>query len=361
LINIGGFFGVATAYLAKYVGFWAAYLLPGIIYFLLPVLLFFVNHKLVKHPPGGTALGDFVSVNMLCLRKAGLKGFGRKGFWEHAKPSVLAASGDTRHVNWTDDFVEDTRRTMAACAIFLFFPIQQINDGGLGAAANAQSAALTSNGVPNDVLDNLNPLAIIVLIPIMNHGIYPLLRRLGIRFGPIARMTFGFFIAAIGAVAYVIIQHYIYKTSPCGKFATDCDIGDGVSPLSLWLYAIPTAVTACSEVFINVTAFGLAYSRAPPNMKGFVMSLQLFMTAISTAISLATADALKDPNFVIAFAVPCGIGFGTAFIFYYLFRHLDDEDFFVHVDDIVVPGGPNRSSDEEHSSITSKEVNQEKL
>jgi dipeptide/tripeptide permease len=93
---------------------------------------------------------------------------------------------------------------MAACAIFLFFPIQQINDGGLGAAANAQSASLTSNGVPNDVLDNLNPLAIIVLIPIMNHLIYPLLRKMGIRFGPIARMTFGFLVAAITLLSNTI-------------------------------------------------------------------------------------------------------------------------------------------------------------
>ena len=32
LVNVGGFFGVATAYLAKYVGFWSSYLLPTIIY-----------------------------------------------------------------------------------------------------------------------------------------------------------------------------------------------------------------------------------------------------------------------------------------------------------------------------------------
>lgn len=105
---------------------------------------------------------------------------------------------------------------MSACAIFLFFPIQQINDGGLGAAANAQSASLTSNGVPNDVLDNFNPLAIILLIPIMNYGVYPLLRKWGIKFGPVARMTFGFLIASIGASSYAVIQHYIYQTSPCG-------------------------------------------------------------------------------------------------------------------------------------------------
>jgi dipeptide/tripeptide permease len=246
---------------------------------------------------------------------------------------------------------------MGACAVFLFFPIQQINDGGLGAAANAQSAALTSNGAPNDVLDNFNPLAIMVLIPIMNHGVYPLLRKLKIRFGPIKRMKFGFLIASLGASAYVVIQHYIYKTSPCGKYATDCEIGTGVSPLSLWLYAIPTGVTACSEVFINITAYGLAYSRAPPQMKGFVSAISLFMTAISTAISMATADALHDPNFVIAFAVPCGIGFVTAFVFYFLFGYLDDEEFFVHIGDSPMLNIPRRSNDEEdHGSLGEKDV-----
>ena len=146
-------------------------------------------------------------------------------------------------------------------------------------------------------------------------------------------MTFGFLIAAIGASSYAIIQHYIYKTSPCGDAASTCEIGTGVSPLSLWLYAIPVGVTACSEVFINVTAYGIAYSRAPPNMKGFVMALSLFMTAISTAISLATADVIQDPYLVWAFAAPVIIGFVAAFVFYYIFRHLDDEEFFVHVDE----------------------------
>ncbi|KAL3423963.1 MFS peptide transporter [Phlyctema vagabunda] len=347
LINVGAFFGVATAYLAKYVGFWASYLLPTIIYLMLPVFLFFVNKRLVKYPPGGSALGKFVSVNVLCLRKAGLRGFGRKGFFDRAKPSQLAASGDNRVVTWDDKFVEDVRRTMGACAIFLFFPFQQINDGGLGAAANAQSASLTSNGVPNDVLDNLNPLAIIILIPIMNHGVYPLLRKMGIRFGPIARMTFGFLVAATGASSYAVIQHYIYKTSPCGNRASTCELGTGVSHLSLWLYAIPTAVTACSEVFINVTAYGIAYSRAPHDMKGFVMALSLFMTAISTAISLATAEAIQDPYLVWAFAAPSVAGFIAAGVFWFLFRHLDDEDFFVGEDERVAITRSSTVGDEE--------------
>jgi hypothetical protein len=69
----------------------------------------------------------------------------------------------------------------------------------------------------------------------------------------------------------------------------------------------------------------MAYTRAPPNMKGFVMALQLFMTAISTAISLATAEVIQDPYLVWAFAVPSIIGFVAAFVFYWLYRELDNE------------------------------------
>jgi dipeptide/tripeptide permease len=137
-------------------------------------------------------------------------------------------------------------------------------------------------------------------------------------------------------------------------YRTDCEIGSGVSSLSVWLYGIPTLVTATSEVFINVTAYGVAYSRAPQNMKGFVMALSLFMNAITTAISLATANAIQDPYLVWVFAAPSAIGFVSAFIFWFLFKHLDDEEFFVHFE----AGAQilSRISDEEHSSIAEKHL-----
>ena len=66
---------------------------------MLPILLFYINKRLVKMPAGGSELGKFVSVNMLALRKAGIRGFGRKGYWDRVKPSTLAAAGNIRVVN----------------------------------------------------------------------------------------------------------------------------------------------------------------------------------------------------------------------------------------------------------------------
>lgn len=236
LINVGAFFGVATSYLAKYVGFWASFLLPGLIYFLVPPLLLYLKPRLHLTPPGGSDLTDVCRVLVVAIRKRGF-GIFRKHGLDAAKPSVLAASGDTRVVHWDDQFVDDVTRTFQACGIFLFFPIFYINDGGLGTAVNAQSAALTTNGVPNDLINNFNPLIIIAFIPFMNRFVYPTLAKYKIRIGPIKRITAGFFLCSIGSLGFAVIQALIYKDSPCGNRASTCTDEAGnslVSSISLW-------------------------------------------------------------------------------------------------------------------------------
>lgn len=162
LINIGACFGIPTTYLAKIVGYWAAYLIPMILYLMLPPLLWYLNKRLVKQPPGGSDLGDVFKLLGDIFAHGGLTKIGRKGFWESAKPSNRAAAGSTKTYTYDDQFVVDVRRTFQACGIFLFLPIFNINDGGLGAAANALSASMTTDGVPNDLLDNLNSVIIVV-------------------------------------------------------------------------------------------------------------------------------------------------------------------------------------------------------
>lgn len=162
LINIGACFGIPTTYLAKIVGYWAAYLIPTILYLMLPPLLWYLNPRLIKQPPGGSDLGNVFKVLGDIFAHGGLKRIGRKGFWDLGKPSVRAAAGSTKVYAYDDQFVDDVRRTFQACGIFLFQPIFQINDGGLGAAANALTAGMQTNGLPNDLLDNLNSVSIVI-------------------------------------------------------------------------------------------------------------------------------------------------------------------------------------------------------
>ncbi|KAF7195552.1 Peptide transporter PTR2 [Pseudocercospora fuligena] len=328
LINIGGFMGVATTYAEKYVGFWLAFLLPMLLYLPLPLLLWFLRKRLILHPPAGSDLGNVFKVLGVCFRRGGIKRVGRHGFWDLAKPSNIAAAGLSIQTSWNDQFVDDVRRTFQATGIFCFFPIQYINDNGLGSAAGYLSTMLTTNGVPNDVIQNFNSLSIICTVPIFNYGLYPLLRKAKIHYGPVARITTGLFMSAVGGAGYAILNYYAYQQSPCGDYgSSDCTVGTGVAPITIWWMAIPYGLGGISEIFVNVPAYGIAYSRAPVNMRGLVSALNLFNTGVAYAIGLACSSIVTDPYLTWDFGGPAITGGVLSVVFYFLFRHIDKEEY----------------------------------
>ena len=66
------------------------------------------------------------------------------------------------------------------------------------------------HGIPNDLLGNIDALTIIIFIPILNSGLYPILRRSGIFLRPIARITVGFIFAGLAMLYAAGVQHLIY-------------------------------------------------------------------------------------------------------------------------------------------------------
>ena len=140
------------------------------------------------------------------------------------------------------------------------------------------------------------------------------------------RMCIGFMLGSLTCIICAVVQWRVYKTSPCGNYATTCMDADGnslVSAVSLWwqipIYFFP----AVGELFVNVTSYELAYTRSPARMKGLVYALALFNSAIAAAIGLALADAIQDPYLIwpwVALAVAC---FVVALMFPTLFKHLD--------------------------------------
>lgn len=331
-INVGAFFAIATTYSEKYVGFWLAFLLPGIVYFLLPLLLLFLNKRLVKSKPNGSALQNVVKISAMAIKQS--KGqFWKKGFWQSASPAALREKGITtfrgQPISWTEKNVDDVIRTIKACAIFLYFPIYNINDGGIGSVATSQGAAMTTAGAPNDLLSNFNPLTIIVFVPFLSYVVYPGLRKANIKFGRISRITFGFALAAISGAVGAIIQYYIYKTSPCGYAASTCD---AVSPISVWVQLPNVMLGAMSECFCNVTAYEIAYSRSPQGMKTLVMALFLFTTALSYALGEIISPAIADPHLIWVWGGPAIALAVQTVIFWFRYKHLNDDEFMTYED-----------------------------
>ncbi|WOO79626.1 Peptide transporter PTR2 [Vanrija pseudolonga] len=326
-INIGSMFAVATQYSERLVGFWLAFLLPGILYMLMPIVLAIIHPKLVKLPPQGSVVPDVYRLVKRCIAKGGAlrlcTGRTNDEWWSQGKPSSMPVA-EREGIDWDDKFVEEVRATFSACAVFALIPIFILADGGIGNQMNDMSVAMTLNGVPNDVIGNFNSLSIIVATPILTYGLYPFLDRIGYPLKPMWRMSIGFLLGAVGCIMAAIIQWRVYSTSPCGHYATACD---NVSPVSLWWQIGPILFPAVGELFVNVTSYELAYTRSPPRMKGLVYALALFNSAIAAAISLACSAAIDDPNLIIPWIVLAVASVICAFLFPTYFKHLDTFQF----------------------------------
>lgn len=323
-INIGAFFMLATSYAARRVGFWLAFFVPMIMYLFLPFILFYLQNKLVLETPQGSVLTNAWRIFRVTFSGNFIARWRNNTLWEYARPSNMVARGRTvykkgKEITWDDQWVLDIRQTVDACKIFIYFVMFNLTDGGIGNAQNAQAGAMVLNGVPNDLFNNFNPLTIIVLIPILDNIVYPFLRRHHIDFKPVWRIFLGFCLSASSQVAGAILQHFIYKTSPCGNQASTCD---ETSSVNGWLEIILYILQASGECFCMTTAYELAYTRSPPHMKGLVMALFLFTSAISAAIGEALTATVVDPLLVRTFAGTAVAGFLVAFLFVLHFRKL---------------------------------------
>lgn len=317
-INTGALFMLATTYAEKYVGYWLSFLLTGIIYLLLPIMLFAVRKRTHKEPPsGGSELTRAFKIITLALKLNKCR-IWRKNFWDAVDPDKLHSKGIA--VDWTSDGVNDVAKTLGksaecwfaqvyyrskpllilatdllilgACDVFLFFPVWNLNVGGIGSVGTNQGAAMITNGVPNDILSNFSALTIIFVIPFLTFVVYPTLNRYRIHIGPITRITFGFFLAMVSGIIGTLVQWKVYKLSPCGYQASTCG---NVAPISIWWQVPNIVLGALSECFCNVTAYELAYARSPASMKGLVVAIFLFMNALSSALGEILIPVTKDP------------------------------------------------------------------
>ncbi|XP_066519660.1 solute carrier family 15 member 1b [Hoplias malabaricus] len=68
--------------------------------------------------------------------------------------------------------------------------------------------------VEPDQMQTVNPILILVLVPIVDSAVYPLIKKCGLNFTPLKRMTVGMFLAGLAFVAAALVQMQIDQTLP---------------------------------------------------------------------------------------------------------------------------------------------------
>jgi POT family proton-dependent oligopeptide transporter len=369
-INAGSLCGqISMVYVEKYVGFWLSWLLPTIMFCFCPLVLWFCRNRYHRSPPTGSVLvrafklwvmaqkGRW-SINPVQTRK-NLKD---ESFWEDVKPSKL---GDSKPawMQFDDAWVDQVSRGFRACSCFTWIPLyckltpnqlflcspltpclglsyNQMNNN-----LTSQANTMTLNGVPNDVITNLNPISLVIFIPIVDNFFYPALRKYGIRFTPIKRIATGFMLASLAMIGATVIQYYIYQKGPCGKYMNDCD---NPAPFTVWVQAVPYVLIGFSEIFTSVTGLEYAFTKAPKNMRSLVTSYWHFMSAFSNAIGQAWVALSEDPLLVWNYASVAIVAFIGGCLFWLHQRPTDKiEDTLNMLPDSNYVGRDRRHSVEE--------------
>uniref|UniRef100_A0A8C5CM26 Solute carrier family 15 member 1a n=1 Tax=Gadus morhua TaxID=8049 RepID=A0A8C5CM26_GADMO len=197
---------------------------------------------------------------------------------------------------------------------------------------------------PGSLSPTVNPILILTLVPIMDSVVYPLIRKCGLNFTPLKRMTVGMFLAAMAFVAAALVQIEIDKTLPVfpsgvqsqlktinlgrdpmtltlsqhtvqlapGQVcqpnsapslydfmcAASIGVAEDIKPNSVHMaLQIPQyfLITA-GEVVFSVTGLEFSYSQAPSNMKAVLQAGWLFTVAIGNFIVLIVAELAQIPE-----------------------------------------------------------------
>ncbi|KAI7902052.1 POT family-domain-containing protein [Cokeromyces recurvatus] len=335
-INVGSLLGgVICPLLELHVGFYAAFLLPTCMFFI-AIIVFVAGSKLYYKPgPTDSVIVKAWGVIKFANKQARLPENKEarkqsKDVMDFAKrdsgiPGVSSWSSDDYAIaKWDDNFVDELKQAIMACKIFIPLSIYWVCYNQLSNNLLSQAGVMyRPPGLPNDIMNNFDPIALIIFIPITDGFFYPLLRRYKINFASQRRITVGFFLGSLAMVYAAVVQYYIYKDP---LFTAS---GGEMSNISVFLQIPCYFLIAFSEIFASITSMEYAYTHAPKSMKSLVSALSLWPNCVAALISLAISPSSHDPNMVWVYTGVAVAAFVFGCIYYYCFRHYDqmDEDF----------------------------------
>jgi len=160
---------------------------------------------------------------------------------------------------------------------------------------------LVQPSIGAEEMQSMNPLIVMVLVPLFTLGIYP---RIGRFASPLRRMSYGMFLAAGSYLVVAALQRQIEA---------------GVQVSVLW-QTVPYVILTAAEVLVSTTGLEFAFREAAPEMKSIVMSFwlltiafgDLFVAVLTKILSNGNGDAAVSTHRFLQYA---GLTFVVAILF----------------------------------------------
>ncbi|MSP59727.1 MAG: MFS transporter [Myxococcales bacterium] len=156
----------------------------------------------------------------------------------------------------------------------------------------------------------LNPLMVMLIIPLLNFAVYPVLESFGLKLTPLRKMATGMFLAAFAFAAVALLQ---------ARIDTAAAVGEKVG--ALW-QVIPYLILTTAEVLVSATGLEFAYTQAPRSMKSTIMGFWLLTVTVGNLLVTFVAGFEKLPLVIFfwIFALLMGVAAAVFAVLAYFYK-----------------------------------------
>lgn len=247
----------------------------------LAVIIFLVgrNQYLTK-PPGGSVLTETAKI----INEAVQNRKQNAGTWLEGAKSRYGGK-------FTEVEVEDVKALLRVIAIFglfiAYWTIYSQMQTTFLIQATYMRLKFDKFTVPAASLSVFDIVAVLVLIPIVDHVVYPLVSYCGISFTPLRRIGVGMLLASASVIVAGVVEIQRRNTWKGGGFCKQEVLDETINASSVNVFwQIPQfMLVGASEVLTVITGLEFAYSQAPQSLQGLVMGAFLVTTALGNYVA----------------------------------------------------------------------------
>lgn len=247
-------------YLYEHFGASVAFGVPGILMALATVIFFSGRKMYVKVPPTGIRKENFVTISLYNLKAK---------FTNKDKTKTAWNITEEKYGKTKTDAVKSVWNVMAVFAFIpIFWAMWDMNSAEWALQAAKLDLDLGVFGLhilPSQV-QFVNALFLLILIPVFNYGVYPLVEKLGVKLTPLKKIGAGLFVTGLSFVIIALVQ---------------VSLQNGHQP-SIWWQIVAFIILSAGEVMVSITGLEYAYTQSPPSMKSTMTGIWYLTYSVGT-------------------------------------------------------------------------------